>query len=253
MTITTRRGNGTRKQTPRTVPATAMDVTLVEYGDQIDAHLGQATGFADAVRSWRTNTDLASALDSKADHRRVIQDRLDRYIDTGQAVVTGRCVVAQRVGGGPRVVLRSAVVEKAHPVLWAASKVTSRVMAVKHPLAGPPELPVPRMRTAAEVWDALERAKKQATAAKKEADAARAVIMGVIEDTADIWDGAPLLTSDGWTVGTSLQTRFNEARCRELAVDQGVDLSPIEAVEPSAGRLVYRLVDPDTGDEIDGE
>lgn len=230
-----------------------MNVTLVEFGDQIDAHIGTATGFADAVREWREATDRAAALDSKAAHRTVIHERLERFIATDQAVVTGRRVVARRVGGGTRVVLRSAVVEKARPELWAAAKVTSRIMAVKHPLAGPPELAVPRMRTAAEVWAALDRAKKQATEAKKAADAARDLIMGVIEDVADMWDGEPLLTADGWTVGTKYQVRFNEARCRELAVGMGIDLSPLEHVEPSSGRLVYALADSDTTDEIDGE
>ncbi|QWY84407.1 hypothetical protein SEA_KNOCKER_65 [Mycobacterium phage Knocker] len=250
MTATTRG----RTRAPKQIPAKNMDITLVEFGDEIDDHLGRAVGFADAVREWRTQTDIARALDSKADHRRVIHERLDRFITSGNGVVDGRRIEAVRTGGGPRVVLRSAVVEKAKPDLWFASKVTNRVLAVRHPSAVVPEFPAPRMRTAAEVWAALDRAKKQATAAKKAAAEARAVIDMVLDECAAVWDGTPHLTADGWTVGVQWQVRFNEARCRELAEEQGIDLSNLEAVEPSAGRRVYRLVDPDGGaDEIDGE
>ncbi len=248
MTTTTARPRG-RKGGPK-VPV--MEETLDEFGAQIDAHLGRAAGFAEAVRTWRAATDLVNALSNRAAHRAAIATKLDGFI-AGGAVVDGKPLTTRAVGGGTRRVLRSAVVEAAHPTLWVAARVTRRVMSVKHPNSGAPELVVPPMRTAAEAWDALAVAKARARAARKDADEARSVVFGIIDATSRTWDGSPLLTADGWRVGVDYQTRFNEALCRELAAEQGIDLGVIEEDAASSVRVTYVLGGVDVADEFDGD
>ena len=244
----------TRKSPKAKGPAvTVLAESLDEFAAQMDAHLGRPTGFADAVRDWRKHTDVANALDSRKPYRQAIHDKLDRYIGTDQAVVEGQPLQHRRVGGGTRRVLRSATVSKAHPELWAAARPALRIMAVKHHLAVVPTLRVPRMRTAAEAWAALKLAQTRATEARKAAEAAREVFLTAVDECADVWSGEPMLTADGWTVGINEQQRFNEALCRQLAQQRGIDLTKLEEETHSDGRLVYAVGDILAGDEIDGD
>lgn len=252
MTTTTQRAQRAGKKRQQ-VPVTIMAETLDEFAAQMDAHLGRTTGFTEAVVAWRKHTDEVNALASRAAYRTAITDRLDRFIGTDQAVVQGQPVTHRRVGGGTRRVLRSAAVSKSHPELWAAARPVLRIMAVKHHLAIPPALVVPRMRTAAEAWAALKLAQSKATAAKAAADEARRLFMECVDECADVWSGDARLTADGWTVGVTEQQRFNEALCRQVAQQRGIDLTPLEEETHSDGRLVYALGDILGGDEIDGD
>jgi hypothetical protein len=233
-------------------PVTLMEETLAEFAEQMDAHLGRATGFADAARDWRKYTDEANVLAPRGQYRTAIADRLDRFIGTDQAVVQGKPLQHRWVGGGTRRVLRSAAVSRANPELWEASRPTMRIMAVKHHLALPPVLAVPRMRTPAEAWEALRIAQTRATSARQAAADARAVFMAAVDDCADVWDGSRRVTADGWTVGVDPSQRFNEAVCRKLAEQRGIDLTPLEEETHSDGRLVYAVGEVIV-DEFDGD
>ncbi|QHB37801.1 hypothetical protein I5G63_gp060 [Mycobacterium phage Imvubu] len=252
MTTTTKRAaaRGKKASTPA---VEIMDETLEEFAAQMDAHLGRTTGVAEAVKNWRKHTDEANALASRGPYRQAIHDKLDAYIAADSAAVEGQPLGHRRVGGGTRTVLRSAAVSKAHPELWAAARPVMRIMAVKHHLAVPPTLRVPRMRTAAEAWAALKLAQTRATKAKAAANEARELFLAAVDECADVWDGSARLTADGWTVGVTEQQRFSEAVCRQLAQQRGIDLSAVEEETHSDGRLVYALgdilaMDEDAGD-----
>lgn len=235
-------------------PPEQMDVSLACFAGQIDEHLGRATGFAEAVATYRAQTDLGAVLDSRSALRTAVHARLDANIAAGAGFVDRCAVRAVRRGGTRRVSLKADLVRHELPGLWQVSRVAQLYLEVKHPLSRAPALAVPPMRTTAEAWAAYEQLKKRAAVAKKAADTARGTINAVLDEVAAVWDGGARVTSDGWTVGRREQLRFDAGLCRTLALQRGIDLTPVEQVVETVGHLVYVLVSPDDdNDEDDGQ
>jgi hypothetical protein len=239
-----------------TSPVEPMGLTLDEFGTKADEHVGRVTGFADAVRAWRKHQDMAAALKTDGDYRMAISAKMDRFIASGSGVADGRRIIVRETGGRPTTVLRSPAVKAAKPELWHRAKVTTSQLVVKHSGAVVPKLSPPRMRTATEVWAAYELAKRRAKDASTAVAEARAVVLGTMAELVDIWDGAPLLTADDWTIGTIVSARFNEALCITIAREQDIDISGLWERTTTPVRRVYALESEGDGeserDEIDG-
>lgn len=251
MTTTARR---TSSRAAKPAPVEMMDETLAQFTAQIDAHVGRATGYADAVREWRTHSNMVAALASTADYRRAVDAKVQRFIDAGSAVVADKRLAVKTSGGGVKRALRSESVKAANPALWEASRPASKVVVVKHHLIVPPTLTVPPMRTAGEAWEVLTQARKRMTAAQHARDAARDIILDVLDEVSAVWDGTPRLTADGWAVGNTWRVQFNADRCARVAEKRGIDIDSLMVDVEVPVRRTFVLQGDDGGaDEFDGE
>jgi uncharacterized protein YukE len=232
----------------RKAPA-ALGIDLSTFCAQMDAHLGRAAGDVEAVvRAYRSGSDMVARTKADSEARTMIHEKLDRTIATKMGMIQGQRLRAVNRGGGVRMGLRANAVGKKHPKLWAAARVPQRVTLIKTAADLAP-LHVPRVALPAEQWKYLEHLKKLHAKASGEVKAAREELRGIFDGVADVWDGAAVATTDGWTLGWSEQLRFNEQRCRELAAAQGIDLSELEEVITTASHKVYVLEDVDYSDE----
>lgn len=239
-----------RKDTRTRQRVELIDMTLVGLSAYVDERLGRAVGFAEAVVEWRKQSDLANALASTAAYRRAVAEKIERYTAMGHDHVAGQRVV-RRDTVRVTTTVRSAAVERAHPALWSQARVLTRSMAITAPATSPVlVLSVPSMPTMAEAWRVHTLAVKRCTAAGNARDAAKDVLVEAIDGLSGEWDGTPRLTTDGWTVGMSEGLRFNAARCMELAVEAGIDLSAVAETKTSV-QTRYALVDNEIGDEYD--
>lgn len=239
-----------RKDTRARARVEPIDMTLAELSAYVDDRLGKAVGFEAAVREWRKQSDMANALASTAAYRRAVDEKIERYIAMGHDHVAGQRVM-RRTKAVVSTTVRSAAVERAHPALWAQSRSLVRSMSIAAPMVMPVlVLAVPSMPNMAEAWRIRALAVKRCTAAGNARDAARDVLVEAIDGLSGEWDGTPRATNDGWTVGVSEGLRFNAARCVELAVEAGIDLSAVVESKTTT-RTSYALVDNEIGDEYD--
>lgn len=238
--------------------APVLDVTLEQFGEQINDHLGRDVGYAAAVADYRRGADLAAALTPQGELRAAVAATLGRMVDTGQARSGIGEVCRRRAGGGPVRVLRSAAVKAAQPGLWTDSRKAQRSMAV----ASTGAVARPRVVRAApvlfaDVWAVYDSLRSQASEANALRTEARSTLLAIHREVSALWNATPLVTADGWTVGENVQARWNSGRCRALAQQRDIDLEPLEAVEQHAPRVFYVLVEPGGGeddwDEIDGQ
>lgn len=224
----------------------AAGCSLTELAMFIDEHLNRTTGLEAAVRAYRTNTDTAAACAADQEMRRAIDAKLNKYIEIRHnRLVTGGVFVLKVSGGGQRVAVRASIVQRKYPDLWEASRINQRQMAVKFAYAEKPRIVIPAMNTAADAWRAYETVKDREKAAKALAERARLRIIEVIDDMIErhLWDGAPKVTTDGWSVGQRYLLRFNSDKCRKLAAERGIGLTEIETVEDIPERRTYRLIE----------
>lgn len=250
MTTTTSRS---RKVKPDT--AIPLDVDLDGFSAQIEEHTGMV-GIAERFRAYRRHSDVVAALGSRSEAKVAVRARLDLEIASGRAFIQQRPVRRVSTGGKAKRALRSENVQKGNPGLWADARVAVRQLSIKSPAVMIAPIPVPRMRTMAETWDAYERLNARARSASAAAAIERDKLGEMFDRVADVWPvTAVYRTTDGWTLGRKEMLRFNEGRCRELAAERGVDLTGLEVETTTAVAVRYVLVtdDDDEFDEIDGE
>lgn len=232
MTTTTKR----RKAVP-----TPLDITLDELGVEIDTYLGRAVGVADAVRTYRHHADIATAHDSRGEHRQGIRAALSRAAGRGDTQINGKRLDRYVSGGGERRVLRSEHVKQRDSGLW----LDSRVSATRLSLAAPTvtKIALPKVfGSAAAAWAALEASRAICSAAVKERDSARDVLRAVFAEASKQWAGDPLVTADGWQVGWGENLSFNATRCREMIVARALDAADFETVEYTPETVRFRLL-----------
>ncbi len=239
--------------TTKKQPDEPLDLTLHELCEQIDAHLGRATGIEEAVTAYRRFSDEAAALDNKDAFLTSLNEGLAAHLDAAKTPpMIGRARI-ERVPAKTYKThrLSSELVKKTDYRLWVASGVEEVRLAVKTSI----ELVAPpagtRFFSTQAAWRAREAALDRRRFCEQRRDAARDVLRAVFAEAAATWGGEALRTSDGWRLGWSSGARFSATRCSEIAKQRSIDLDPMKVWSTATRSVTFRLVEPDEFDEID--
>jgi hypothetical protein len=237
-------------------PGRSAGITLDELAAKIDAHVGWQTGFAEAVRDYRHCADTITALDSRGKVRAPVAEMLDRIIKTEHNIVGRQRFVRKIKGGGRRLALPSNIVKHENLDLWTASCLSNQNVYISG-MAGPVIGGVTIPGRAVDVWELHQRLIRKLSSAGEQRSTARSQILAALDDYSMIWSGQPArVTTDGWSIGVSWVTRFNEKECRKTAAARGIDVSNMESIRTIPERVVYELEDMDCSDgevDLDGD
>ena len=255
--MTTRATTRATKTTTKTKKPETLDLTLGQLCGQIDAYLGRDTGVHEAVNDYRRFSDEAAGLDSKGAFMSGLVEGISVHLDRAQSVPMIGARRIERVEASEQRQHRvsSEAVKQQDYGLWTDSGVVGTTLNVKTSieLVAVPDGSGTRFFTIQAAWLAWEKAKERRRFCERQRDAARDVLRDVFAEAAATWDGATLITSDGWRLGWSSASRFNAGRCIALAEERGVDLDPMRRWTVVQRGVSFRLVDPDETDETDGQ